>query len=87
MAKNLPAAQPRFDTWVRKKRWRREWQPTPVFLPRKPHGQRSLAGNSPWSRRELNMTEQRTLPLPDPVLSTEIQMMEPVLALRAFNTS
>ena len=28
--------------------WRRKWQPTPVFLPRKSHGQRSLAGYSPW---------------------------------------
>ena len=28
--------------------WRRKWQPTLVFLPRKSHRQRSLAGNSPW---------------------------------------
>ena len=28
--------------------WRRNWQPTPVFLPGKVHGQRSLAGLSPW---------------------------------------
>ena len=28
--------------------WRRKWQPTPVFLPGKIHGQRSLAGWSPW---------------------------------------
>ena len=32
------------DPWVRKIPWRREWQPTPVVLPRKSHGQRSLAG-------------------------------------------
>ena len=31
--------------------WRRKWQPTPVFLPGKSHGQRSLAGYSPWNRR------------------------------------
>ena len=30
------------------KSWRRKWQPTPVFLPGKVHGQRSLAGCSPW---------------------------------------
>ena len=30
-------------------RWRRKWQSTPVFLPGKSHGQRSLAGYSPWS--------------------------------------
>ena len=35
-----------FDPWVRKIPWRREWQPTPVFLPGKSHRQRSLAGNS-----------------------------------------
>ena len=28
--------------------WRRKWQPTPVFLPGESHGQRSLAGYSPW---------------------------------------
>ena len=37
--------------------WRREWQPTPVFLPGKSHGQRSLAGYNPWGRKELDMTE------------------------------
>ena len=31
-----------------KKAWRRKWQPTPVFLPGESHGQRSLAGYSPW---------------------------------------
>ena len=38
----------KFDPWVRKIHWRRKWQPTPVFLPGKSHGQRSLAGYSPW---------------------------------------
>ena len=37
----------RFDPWVRKMPWRRKWQSTPVFLPGKSHGQRSLAGYSP----------------------------------------
>ena len=32
--------------------WSRKWQPTPVFLPGKFHGQRSLAGYSPWGRKE-----------------------------------
>ena len=36
---------------VRKIPWRREWQPTPVFLPGKSHGQRSLVGYSPWCHR------------------------------------
>ena len=35
----------------------KEWQPTPVFLPEESHGQRSLAGYSPWGRKELDMTE------------------------------
>ena len=38
--------------------WRRAWQPTPVFLPGKSHGQRTLAGNSLWGRKELAMTER-----------------------------
>ena len=37
--------KPRFDSWVWKIPWRRKWQPTPVFLPGKFHGQRSLAGH------------------------------------------
>ena len=38
--------------WVRKIPWERKWQPTPVFLPRKSHGQRSLGGYSPWGCKE-----------------------------------
>ena len=37
------------------------WQPTPVLLPGESHGQRSLAGYSPWSYRELHTTERLTL--------------------------
>ena len=33
-----------FDPWVEKIPWRRKWQPTPIFLPGEPHGQRSLVG-------------------------------------------
>ena len=36
-----------FHPWVEKIPWRRAWQPTPVFLPRESHGQRSLVGYSP----------------------------------------
>ena len=32
--------------------WRRQWQPTPVLLPGKSHGRRSLIGCSPWGREE-----------------------------------
>ena len=47
-----------FDPWVGKIPWRREWLPTPVLLPGEFQGQRSLAGHSPWGRRESDMTEQ-----------------------------
>ena len=40
--------------------WKREWLPTPVFLPGKSHRQRSLAGYSPWDCKELDMTERLT---------------------------
>ena len=38
--------------------WKRKWQPTPVFLSGKFHGQRSFVGYSPWSHKELDMTVQ-----------------------------
>ena len=37
--------------------WRRKWQPTPIFLPGKFHGQRTLAGYSPWGRKDSDKTE------------------------------
>ena len=40
-----------FDPWIGRIPWTRKWPPTPVFLPGKFHGQRSLAGCSPWSHR------------------------------------
>ena len=46
-----------FGPWVRKIPWSRKWQPTPVFLPGKSHGQKSLAGNSPWVIKKSDMTE------------------------------
>ena len=39
----LPMQETRFDPWVRKNPWRREWLPTPVFLPGESHGQSSPA--------------------------------------------
>ena len=38
--------------------WKRQWQPTPAFLPGKSHGQRSLVGYSPWGHKELDMTKR-----------------------------
>ena len=60
---NLSACQCRilrrrgFNPWVRNILQRRKWQPTPVFLPGKSHGQRSVADYSPWGHKELDMTE------------------------------
>ena len=49
-----------FDSWLRKIPWRRERLPTPVSSPGELHGQRSLAGYSPWGRQESDTTEQLT---------------------------
>ena len=46
MVKNPPANIG--DLWLGKIPWNRKWQPTPVFLPAKSHGQRTLVGYSPW---------------------------------------
>ena len=47
--KNSPAVQEtQLDPWVGKIPWGRAWQLTPVLLPGKSHGERSLAGYSPW---------------------------------------
>ena len=54
----LQCRRPGFNPWVEKISWRRTWQPTPVFLPEKSHGWRSLVGYSPWGRKELDRTER-----------------------------
>ena len=56
--KCLPAMQ---ETWVQSLGWEdplgRKWQPTPVLLPGKSDGWRSLVGYSPWGCKELDTTE------------------------------
>ena len=54
----LQCRRPGFDPWDGKIPWRRKWQPTPVHLPGKSHGRRSLVGYSPWGRKESDTTEQ-----------------------------
>ena len=54
----LQCRRPVFDPWVGKTPWGREWQSTPVFLPGKSHGQRSLVGYSLWGHKELDTTER-----------------------------
>jgi len=48
---------------LRKMPWRKEWLPTPVFLPGGFHGQRSLVGYSAWGLNKSDTTEPRTLAL------------------------
>ena len=43
-----------FNPWVGKILWRRKLQPTPVFLPGKPHGQRNLVGYSQWGHKRVS---------------------------------
>ena len=45
--------------------WRREWQPTPEFLPGKSQGQRSLVGCSPWGCKESDITEATAMSMLD----------------------
>ena len=57
--KNLPTMQEAqkmnpeqaFNPWFKKKPWRKKWQPIPIFLPKKFHGQRSLGGYSSWGHK------------------------------------
>ena len=61
---SLQCRRPCFDSWVEKIPWRRKWQPTPVFLPGKSHGQRNLVGYSPWDHKRIRhglATKQQNL--------------------------
>ena len=53
--------RPGFNPWVGKFPWRRDWLPTPIFLPGEFHGQRSLVGYSPWCCKESDTAERLTL--------------------------
>ena len=46
-----------FETWVGKILWGRKWQPAPLLLPEKFHGQWNLAGYSAWAHKESDTTE------------------------------
>ena len=54
----LQCGRPGFDPCIGKIPWRRKRQPTPVLLPEKSHGRRSLVGYSPWGHKESDTTEQ-----------------------------
>ena len=81
MVKNQPAMQ---VTEVRSldhedPLWRREWQPTAVFLSGEFHGQRSLVGYSPWGRKESDMTERLTLSRSFPNYLTTLVLIQVLL--------
>ena len=54
----LQCGRPRFDPWVRKMPCRKKWQLTPVFLPRKSHGWRSLVQATAHGAAESDTTER-----------------------------
>ena len=66
--------------------WRRQWHPTPVLLPRKSHGRRSLVGCSPWSREESDTTEQLHFHFHFHALEKEMATHSSVLAWRIPGT-
>ena len=60
--RNLPTVQ-ETGVWSLGQKYprRTEWQPAPVFLPATSHRAKSLAGYSPWGRKELDMSELLSL--------------------------
>ena len=71
----LPVQETWVNPWVGKIPWRRKWQPTPVFLPGKSHGQRRLTGYSSWgckrvehdleTKQQTQSEDYRKHPFPD----------------------
>ena len=68
----LQCGRPGFDPWVGKIPWRRKWQPTPVFLPVKSHGQKSLVGYTPWGCKVRHNWATNTFTFPHPSGFTQI---------------
>ena len=66
---------------------RPQWQPTPVLLPGKSHGQRSLVGCSPWGREELDTTERLHFTFHFHALEKEMAAHSSVLAWRIPGTA
>ena len=73
-----------FDPWVRKIPWSREQQSTLVFLPGQSHGQRTLAGHSPWNCKELDTILFKIL-LALSCLVVFIHFADSVLSSKMFN--
>ena len=66
--------------------WRRQWHPTPVLLPGKPHGRRSLVGCSPRGREESDTTERFTFNFPFHALEKEMATHSSILTWRIPGT-
>ena len=66
---------------------RRQWHPTPVLLPGKSHGQRSLVGCSPWDREESDTTERLPFTFHFHALDKEMATHSGVLAWRIPGTA
>ena len=69
-----------FNPWVRKIPWRRKWQPTPVFLPGKSQGQKSLGGLQPMGLQSLTRLSLHRPLAPSPI-------MNPAFAILNVNIS
>ena len=67
--------------------WRRQWQPTPVLLPGKSHGRRSLVGCSPWGHKESDKTDRLTFTFHFHALEKEMVTHSSVLAWRIPGTA
>ena len=64
-----------FNPQVRKIPQRKKWQPTPVYLPEKSHGERSLVGYRPWGRREWDTAERLSSHREDECKVGELQVI------------
>ena len=69
--------RPGFDPWVGTSLWSRKWQPTPVFLRGKSHGQRSLVVYSPWGHKEPDTTEHQSTCAHTHTLCTDVSGSPP----------
>ena len=74
MIKNLPAnagdAEDEVRSLGQEDPWNRKWQPTPVFLPGNFHGQRSLAGYSPWDSPGKILSDLKESDMPEGLTHT-----------------
>ena len=75
---------------ITQKMWRSKWQPIPVFLPGKSHGQRSLVGYSPWSRKRVGHDwatnhHHRKLGCPWCMISGSTMLISLLLAMPTLN--